>query len=210
MNVVPEGLYVLYSPPSNHGNTIFVHSWTRKAALIPRFILLQKLDKYSRKLTGNIMHVYPRSEVLGVFCYTYGDRFILRVKKSCGVATPQPISSYFQHVNHEPHSSAIVCRSCGMTLRCLLSLQIGLRTLFCVCRWLHGTETFVNPAFIMKCKGHVEYRVHMLLLVVTLQRRVNVYSSISPHFFKIHLLFPSHNAQLLHVSNKTLTCPFVP
>jgi hypothetical protein len=44
MNVMPEGVYVLYSAPSNHGNTIFVYSWTRKAALISRFILLQKLD----------------------------------------------------------------------------------------------------------------------------------------------------------------------
>ena len=96
MNVVPEGLYALYSAPSNHGNTIFVYSWMRKAPLISRFILLQKLDKYSRKLTGNIMHVYPRSEVLGIFCYTYGDRFILRVKKSYGVANPPPISSYFR------------------------------------------------------------------------------------------------------------------
>ena len=67
MNVVPEGLYVLYSTPSNHSNTIFVYSWTRKAALISRFILLQKLDKYSRKLTGNIMHLYPRSELLEYF-----------------------------------------------------------------------------------------------------------------------------------------------
>ena len=95
-----------------------------------RFILLQKLDKYSRKLTRNIMHVYPRSEVLGVFCYTYGDRFILRVKKSCGVANPPPISLYFQHVSHEPHSYANVCWSCGMTLWCLLSVQIGLPTYF--------------------------------------------------------------------------------
>jgi len=62
------------------------------------------------------MHIYPRSEVLRVFCYTYGDRFILRVKKSCGAATPQPVSSYIQHVSHEPPTYAIVCRSCAMTL----------------------------------------------------------------------------------------------
>ena len=161
-----------------------------RAAFISRFILLQKLDKCSRKLIGNIMHVYPRSEVLGVFCCTYGDRVILRVKKSCGVATPQQISSYFQYVSHEPPSYAIVCRSCGMTLWCLLSLQIGLRTVFCMCRWLHGAETFANSASVMKYKGHLEYRVHILPLVVTLQRRANVYSSISPHFFKIHLLCP--------------------
>ena len=153
MNVVPEGLYVLHSAPSNQGNTIFVYSWMRKAALISRFFLLQKLDKYSRKLTGNIMHVYPRSEVLGVFCYAYGERFILRVKKSCGVANPPPISSYFRHVSHEPHSYAIVCRSCGMTLWCPLSLQIGLRTLYCFFRWLHGTETFANYASVAKYKG---------------------------------------------------------
>jgi hypothetical protein len=148
--------------------------------------------------------------VLRVFCYTYCDRFILRVKKSCGAATPQPVSSYIQLVGHEPPTHAIVCRSCAMTLWCLLSLQIGLRTLFCICRWLHGTETFANSASVMKYKGHLEYRVHVLPLVATLRRRANVYSSIATHFFKIHLLFPSHNSQLLQMSNKTLTCPFVP
>jgi len=48
-----------------------------------------------------------------------------------------------------------------------------------------------HSASVMKYKGHLEYRVRILPLVVTLQRRANVYISISPHFFKIHLLFPS-------------------
>ena len=142
---------VLYTAPWNHDNTISVGSWTRKAALFFLSILLQKLDKYSRRLIGNIMQDYPRSDVQVVFRYTYGSRFILRVKKPRDVATPPPISSYFKQVTHELSSCANVSRrSCGMTFWCLLSLPIGLRALLCICSWLHGAKTFTNSASVIK------------------------------------------------------------
>jgi hypothetical protein len=62
----------------------------------------------------------------------------------------QPHRQLVRISSHEQPSFARVCRSCGMTLWCLLSLQLGLRALFCVCRWSHGTKTFTDSAFFME------------------------------------------------------------